>query len=234
MAISIVASSQNSATSGTAGSVAAPTGTTTGDLVVVTAHWNGQTTIADNNGATPFTEPVNDYKPNTSSGHVVSVFYRLIQASDPTTFNFTGGASGRWSLIAVTFRGQHADLFDVAPSTTNALNDEDGSPGNNAICPSITTLTNNAVHCAVAFIDAAIDDFDVWPSGYTVHQSVDNNQGQTFTTKVIAVAGATGAQSFEHNGSGTAYIGLSFSIKEAASATAIQDVIGMGVVPFAR
>jgi hypothetical protein len=219
MALSIVASSQNSSTTGTAGSVAAPTGTTTGDLVIIGAAWNGQTTIADNNGATPFTEPINDYKPNTSSGHVVSIFYRVIQAGDPTTYNFTGGASGRWSLIAVTVRGQHADLFDVAPSTANAQN-VDSPPGSGSVvCPTINTLTNNALHFVWAFIDASIDDFDVWPAEYTVHQSVDNNQGQSVATKVIASPGATGAQTFEHNGSGTAYIGISFAVKEAVVAS---------------
>lgn len=210
----IVNSSQNSASSGTAMTVAAPTDTTIGDLVIVAAHGNGQSTIVDNNGATPFTEDIDDFKPNTSSGHVMSLFHRVIVASDPTTYAFTLGATGRWSLIAVTFRGFHADLWDVAPSTTNTDN-LDSPPGSGgATAPAITTLTANAIHCALAFIDASIDDFDVWPSGYTVHQSVDNNQGQTFTTKVIAAAGDTGIQTFEHNGSGTAFIGLSFAVKD--------------------
>ena len=124
-------------------------------------------------------------------------------------------------------------MFDVAPSTTNAANDEDGSPGNNAIAPTITTLTANAIHCACAFIDASVDDFNAWPSGYTVHQSVDNNQGQTFTTKTITAAGATGAQTFGHNGTGTAYIGISFAVKEAVAATSVKDMIS-GFIPFAR
>ena len=214
----IRASSQNSATTGTALSVAAPTGTTAGDLVIVAAHANTQTTIADNNGATPFTEDINDYKPNTSSGHVVSLFSRVVQSGDPTTYNFTSGASGRWSLIAVTFQDPHADKWDVAPSTSNAQN-LDSPPGSSgAQSKTITTLTDNAIHCALAFIDAAIDDFTGWPSGYTVHQSVDNNQGQTFTTKVIASPSATGAQDFTHNGTGTAYISLSFSIKSTVVA----------------
>ena len=217
MATSVRASSQNSATTGTALSVSAPTGTTTGDLVIVAAHANTQTTIVDNNGGTAFTEDINDYKPNILSGHVVSLFSRVIQAGDPTTYNFTSGASGRWSLIAVTFQNPHADKWDVSPSTTNAQN-LDSPPGSSgATAPTITTLTNNAIHCALAFIDASVDDFTGWPSGYTVHQSVDNNQGQTFTTKVIASPSATGAQSFTHNGTGTAYIALSFSVKDSTN-----------------
>ena len=210
----IRASSQNSSTTGTAISVTAPTGTTTGDVVVVTVHGNGQTTIVDNNGATPFTEDLNDSQPNTTSGQTVSVFSRRIVGGDPGTYNFTLGASGRWSIIAVTFQNPHAsDIYDVTPATSNL----DSPPGaSTASAPSITTITKNAIHCACAFIDASVDDFTAWPAGYTVHQSVDNNQGQTFTTKVISAAGATGAQPFVHNGSGTAYIGVSFAIKNIA------------------
>ena len=49
MALSVVASSKADSTTGTALSLAMPTGTTAGDFVVVIAHANGQTTIADNN-----------------------------------------------------------------------------------------------------------------------------------------------------------------------------------------
>jgi len=234
MATTVRASSQNSATTGTAASVAAPTGTTTGDVVVIAVHFNQQTTIADNNGATPFTADLSNYKPNTSSGHTVSIFSRRIQVGDPTTFNFTGGASGRWSIIAVTFQNPHAtDIYDVTPSTTNADN-LDSPPGSSgATAPDITTTTDNAIHCALAFIDASIDDFTGWPSGYTVQQSVDNNQGQTFTTKVITPAGATGEQTFTHNGSGTAFIGLSFAVKDIGGSTSVKDMIS-GFIPFAR
>lgn len=230
MATTIRSSSQNSSTTGTAMSISAPTGTTAGDVVVITAHGNGQTTIVDNNGGTPFTEDINDYKPNTSSGHTVSLFSRRIQVGDPTTYNFTLGASGRWSLIAVAFQNPNASsIYDVSPSTGNATN-LDSPPGSSgASTATITTSSDNAIHCACAFIDASVDDFTGWPSGYTVHQSVDNNQGQTFTTKVITPAGATGTQSFTHNGSGTAYIGLSFAVKdEGVTAATWPGYIGGG------
>lgn len=184
--------------------------------------------------AATFTEDINDYKPNTASGHTVSIFSRRIIEGDPLTYNFTGGASGRWSIIAVTFQNPHAtDIYDVTPSTTNADN-LDSPPGSSgATAPDITTTTDNAIHCALAFIDASIDDFTGWPSGYTVQQSVDNNQGQTFTTKVITPAGATGEQTFTHNGSGTAFIGLSFAVKDIGGSTSVKDIIS-GLIPFAR
>jgi len=216
-AVSVVASSQNSSTTGTAMSVGSPTGTTTGHVVILTVHGNTQTTIVDNNGSTPFTEDLNDHKPNTSTGHTVSVFSRRIIAGDPATYNFTLGTSGRWSIIATTFQNVHAtDIYDVTPTTSNL----DSPPGSSdASAPTITTNTANAIHCACSFIDASVDDFTGWPSGYTVQQSVDNNQGQTYTTKVITAAGSTGAQSFTHNGTGTAYIGVSFAIKSEVVAS---------------
>lgn len=49
-------------------SVSASAGATTGDFVVVIAQHNGNVTIADNNGSTPFTEDINDWQPIPTSG----------------------------------------------------------------------------------------------------------------------------------------------------------------------
>lgn len=233
MATTLRASSQNSATSGTAITVSRPTGTVEGDVVLVKVHVNGQTTIVDNNGATPFTEDINDYKPNTSSGHTASLFRLTIPAGNPATYSFTSGASGRWSAVAETWMNPNATFYDVTPVTGNATN-LDSPPGSSgATSASINTTTSNAIHKIDAFIDASIDDFTGWPSGYTVTQSVDNNQGQTGVYKVIAAAGATGTQNFTHNGSGTAYITFSYAIKDIGGSTSVKDIIS-GFIPFAR
>lgn len=81
--------------------IPALTGRATGDVVIVTVHANTQATLADNNSGQVYTEDLADYKPNTSSGHVVSVFRRVIQDGDTTTPNFTCSATGRISAIAV-------------------------------------------------------------------------------------------------------------------------------------
>jgi len=211
----IVASSQNSSTTGTAISVSAPSGTTVGDVVICHVHANTNTTIVDNNGGTPFTEDLTDYAPNTSSGHVIAIFKRTIVSGDPTTYNFTSGASGRWSIIAFTVRKPHTSSFyDVAPSTTNTGNLDSPPGSSNAVAPTITTVNVNALHIVAGFIDASTDDFTGWPTGYTVLQSVDNNQGQTVAWKRISSPAATGAQTFTHNGSGTAYIAPSYAIRD--------------------
>lgn len=222
MATTVRASSQNQQASANSIVLTAPTGTTDGDVVICAVHGNTQATLSDGNGATPFTADLANYKPNTSSGHVVSIFSRRIQAGDPSTYTFNSDATNRISGIAVTFQNPHpTDIYDVAPSTTNADN-LDSPPGSSgATAPSITTLTDNAINCALAFIDASVDDFTGWPSGYTVLQSVDNNQGQTFTVKVITPAGATGEQAFTHNGTNTAFIGLTFAIKTSVDASTV-------------
>jgi len=212
MATTVRASNTNSATTGTAISVTAPAGTTTGDVVIVSVHANTQTTIADNNGATAFTEDINDYKPDPIDGHTVSVFSRRIQAGDPTTYNFTSGASGRWSIIAVTFQNPNASsIYDVAPSTSNA-NNIDNQLNGNISAPSITTLTDNAIHCALAWVDSQPAIYTSHPAGYTVERDA-TNQPQSFCYKVITPAGATGSQAFVTD-QFAARIAMSFAIKD--------------------
>jgi len=116
MATSLRASSQNGSTTGTAMSIAAPTGTVAGDLVIIIVHGNGNTTIVDNNGATPFTEDLTDYSPLTSD--TVSIFSRRIVGGDPTTYNFTLGASSRWSIIASTWQNPNATTMNFYTTGT--------------------------------------------------------------------------------------------------------------------
>jgi len=216
MALVFRASSQNSSTTGTAISVSAPAGTSPGDLVKVIVHGNGQTTIADNNGATPFTEQINDYKPNVGSGHTMSVFSRVIQVGDPTTYNFTMGASGRWGVVAISAYDTVTPQDDVAPSTTNATN-RDSAENGLASTASINTLVDNAVHIIVAGWDTSAIGTISTPSGYTLLANA-NGGGQPVhvSYKVITTAGATGSQGVNNTEYGT-YITFSFSIKSVAT-----------------
>lgn len=231
MATTLRASSSNSSTTGTAITVTAPTGTTTGDLVIISVHGNNQTTIADNNGATPFTEDINDYKPNTSGGHTVSIFHRVIVGGDPTTYAFTLGTSGRWSIVARTYQNPHADIWDVAPSTTNAAN-ADNSSAATIDAPSFNTTTANAVHVAFGYFDDGAAGEPSIEAGYGNTEG-DNDEPQISGDKVIASAGATGAVTFTGTTSAPR-IALSFALKTSAD-TVVKDLIGgFGIIPFAR
>lgn len=220
MALTVVASSKADSTTGTALSLARPTGTTTGDFVVVIAQANGQTTIADNNGSTPFTIAPNftNYKPNTTNGHTVTLFSRTIQAGDPSTYNFTSGASGRWGIIAITYRDSSAPSFDVAPNTANAANDDSASTGTiNA--PSITTGVANTIHTVFCGWDTSATGTITTPSGYTLLQNA-NSGGEPLhaSYKAIATASATGTVQNVNTEFG-AMIASSFSVKGVASAS---------------
>ena len=207
------ASSKADSSTGTAISVAAPTGATTGDLVVCIVQANGQTTLVDNNGATPFTEDINDYKPNTTNGHVVSVFSRVIQAGDPSTYNFTSEASERWSIVAICWQGAHS--YDVAPSTGNAANDDSASTGTiNA--PTITTVADNSHHVTFCCWDTAATGIITTPVGYTLLQNA-NAGGEPLhaSYKNITPAGATGATTHLNTEFG-AMIAMSFSVKASS------------------
>ena len=215
-------SSTNSATTGTAVSVAAPAGTTTGDVVVVIVHANaGTTTCVDNNGATPFTEDY-DAGYGGGGGHAIAIYSRRIVADDPTTYNFTISASGRWSAIAVAFQDPNpTTIYDVAPAagTVNSLQD---TANGTITAPSINTLTDNAIHIAASMMDSATATISTTPDGYT-NQQTATNQPQVFTYKLITSAGATGAQSFTWD-TATGRLGVSFAIKAAAAGSASPSV----------
>lgn len=194
----------------TAVSVARPTGTVTGDVVIVVVSANGQTTsITDNNGSTPFTE---DLVEITQVSMTVSIFSRRIQASDPATYAFTLGSSQRWTVHAVTFQDPHATvIYDVTP----VYNANANTAVTTVDAPSITTTSKDAVHCAVCCVDGITLSITGTPAGYTVQQN-SGDQVVAFTTKVIPTPGATGAQTFTHTAQTS--FGISFAIKSATYA----------------
>ena len=206
-------SHSNSATTGTDANVAITA--SPGDNVIASVHFNGQTTIVDNNGSTPWTENINDYKPNTSGGHTASIFSRRFQVGDPTTLHFTGGASGRWSIVVDVWKDAHpTDIFDVTPSTTNAANADDSSAATiNA--PSINTVTANAIHVVHGYFDDGTGGNPSGPAGYTA-AGADNDEPQGAFYKVIAAAGATGAKTVTGTTSCPRFA-FSYAIKDIAS-----------------
>jgi hypothetical protein len=212
MATTVRSSSIGTAASGTAVSVAAPAGTTTGDLVVVVVHCNNLTTIVDNNGATPFTEDLND-RQNAATSQTVSLFTRRILGGDPSTYNFTLGASNRWTAVAVAFQSPHASvIFDAAISTADAAN---GTGSFNV--PSVNTATTEAIHCSVFCADVAGNSITGTPAGYTVQQN-GGDQDIAFATKVISVPGATGTTNWT-DALDDGKIGISFAIRDINGVT---------------
>ena len=207
----ILSSSQNSASSGSP-NVSAPSGVQAGDKVIVVVTQNGQTTIADNNGSTPFTEDLADYQPNSGNGHTISVFSRIIQAGDPTTYNFTPGVTGRWAAIAIRLKGGE---YDVAPSSGNAANEDDSDDGS-IDAPSIN-VGNNSIHIVVCTWDTSAIGTITTPSGYTLIQNANGGGNPLHaSSKAFATGGATGAVTCQNTEFG-AMIAFSFSVKSRTS-----------------
>lgn len=228
MATAYRAGNANSSATGTAVSVTAPTGTTTGDAVICIVHVNTDTTIADNNGSTPFTEDINDYKPNPGNGHTQSIFSRIIQAGDPTTYNFTSGASGRWGIVAMTFSDPDPSIYDVAPTTANASNVDDPGSGT-GVTDSITTNTANAFHIVSCGWDTSAIGTITTPSGYTLIGNA-NGGGEPLhaSYKLIASQGATGTTSIVNTEFG-ARICFSFAVKSKVISTVRRlALLGVG------
>lgn len=175
-----------------------------------------------------FTEQVNDYKPNTTNGHTMSVFSRVFQTGDPTTFNFTSGASGRWGVVAITATDSSTPEDDVAPSTTNATNRDSAGDGN-ATTASINTGVNNAIHIVAVGWDTGAIGAITPPTGYTLLADANGGGEPTHLSyKVIASAGATGAV-VANNFEFAPYITFSFSIKSVAVASTVKTLASLGV-----
>lgn len=216
MALAFRSASSNSASSGSDANVGAPSGMSDGDWIVVVVQGNGQITINDDNGSTPFTKAPNfsDYKPNTTNGHTITVFYRRKQSGDPTTFHFALSTGGRWAVDAMAFSGNTVD-FDVAPSTANAANEDDSSDGS-IDAPSISVAADT-IHVVFCGWDTSEIGTITTPSGYTLIANA-NGGGEPLhaSRKAFASAGSTGAVTCSNTEFGAKIAG-SFSVKETAS-----------------
>lgn len=213
-------SSNNSATTGTAVSVASPTGTTVGDLVLVVLACNNQTTIVDNNGATVFAENLNDYQPNTANGLTLSVFSRRIIAGDPGTYNFTIGATGRWNVTAICIKNPHPSIiYDVSPVGGG---NRDTTLAATVSANSITTTTDSALHIIIGCIDTATLTMSGTPAGYTIIQNSSPNQTTTTMYKVISAAGATGSLTFTASGN-ESMLAASLAVRAAELPTTFNN-----------
>lgn len=213
-AATTVRATNKNAGSSTAPAVTAPTGTTTGDLVIVVVTINGQTTLVDNNGATPFTEDLNDYQPEVAQGLTTSIFSRRIVGGDPATYTFTAGASGAWAVVAITFQNPNVTtIYDAGPTGGNHA-----ASGSSGTSIDITTVTANAWHIAVMCPDTAANTPVTGPAGYTL-VSQTTTRFLLVAYKEIASPGAVGAQTFTWAGS-PAYIAASLVIKPIAVAAA--------------
>jgi hypothetical protein len=218
-ATTVRSSSQGSSASGTAASVGRPTGTTTGDLAICVLSTNGLTSHSDNNGGTPFTKNLNDYMGSDSG--TISIWTRRILGGDPATYAWTIGTSQRWTVSCITLQTPNTSLIFDGSISTNA----DGSSTlTDGTANNIATTQANSIHFAVLTTDGPANTVSSTPAGYTCDQN-GGDQWTALCRKVIATAGATGAQSFSWD-SLSEYMSASFAIVDSGSTGATINLFG--------
>jgi hypothetical protein len=202
-----------------------PTGTTTGDLVVAVVGHNGQETIADNNGATPFTLAYESWDAGSPFGATMTVFSRLIQGGDPATYSFTADTSDRMTVLCITFSDPNTSTtFDVSPAAGTLTTDSDAGTTTSSV--DITTLSANAIHLIIAMRDSSTNPNYVDIAGYTRLGAATAGTGEAMEGyyKVIAAAGATGAKTITHDAT-DGYLAQSFAVKNNVPATAATGAV---------
>lgn len=208
-------SSANTGASGTAVSITAPTGTTTGDMALCIISTNGVITHVDNNGGTPFSENLPDYQ-DSGSG-TLTIWTRRIMAGDPGTYNWTIGASNRWTVHCITFQNPNVSGFYDGSISTNA----DGtSTLTTGTANGISTTQANSIHVVTLTTDGPSNTITGTPAGYTCHQN-GGNQALATCTKVITTIGSTGTQSFSWD-TVSEYLSASFAIFDQAAVSSIR------------
>lgn len=166
-----------------------------------------------------FTTDLSSWSPNTTNGETAAVFSRRITATDPSTYHFTLGTSGRWSVIAVTFQNPDpSTIYDVSPSTANG-NNRDDSTTNTLTAKTITTGVDNAIHVIWGGSDDGTGGAMTVPAGYT-NEGQPTDEPSTIGVKTITPAGATGAQTITAT-TNSPMMTLSFSIYNTPAAGGI-------------
>lgn len=191
------------------------TGTLQGDLMIVMCNVDGTTTT--NYSTTTWTLPTGWAQLDTAANAGIGgfVFYKVAGASEPASYTFTPSPTGQWidgSLGCIT--GQDTTTqFDVTGS--HAI----GTSG--VSCPSITTVTPNTLLLLLGGSWAG--------TGATLQTGFTNASGQTdgnaFSTKAQAAAGATGTASF--NAGATPQVAFLLALRPlAANISSGTDTMG--------
>lgn len=212
MAITEVASAVAAAASGGA-SITHGFTLLSGDVVVAVLHTNGDGyTIADNNGAHPFSK---DYSADAGSASaMLTVFSRGCGASEPSSYAFTNPANSRWTIVLVQLRGvDTSDVYDVEP----AFAVEDST--NPITVPTWSTGVDGAQAYVALTYDGAWMYWGSPTNGFAESGSDDAQQSLGVFGKNVASAGAVGATAFTPYWSGDLMQAFRFALRPAVASS---------------
>lgn len=206
-----------SATEQTSHTVNLPT-FATNDYVVVCCNHSPDGTAAIGTVTTPtgWTLLHTSTATGAASDSRVTSFGRVMQAGDASTLSISTSTSMTIGAVAITYEGvDTVTPVDVAAPTPNT-----GTGGAN--CPSITTVTDNAMVVRVGIVDATaspLTDGDE-PAGHTARGFMNNNppsNGMSLgvADEVQVTAGSAGTALFGNGGS-EEYAAATFALRPGA------------------
>lgn len=161
-----------------------------GDLLICIVHGNGAPTFVDNNGADPFTELVD----GTANSSNRAIYWRIADATEGATFDFTMSASNRWSIVAIQLRPGSGSVQNPPIDVTPAANVADTGSSTTPSATQITVGVDHATLLWVVTVDGASTAMSAWPAAADdTTISEINDQALYVGIGVNVSAGATGA-----------------------------------------
>jgi len=216
--ITFVNVAEASATSGTSATISKPAGTQQNDFMIALLT---STIGGDGDGASMSVAPSgwtleSEYTQNTYSGQHVYVYWKVADASEPSSYSWTWAQSCGWVAQITTFNGVDTSSPIHIEGTVNQ--ESSGSP----MSPSVTTTENNCMVWLYDMCDGTVIPFGGGePSGTSSIEQTEvsnpgNGVGISTAYFVQATAGATGDKdwnldSFDENS------GQQFALKPASS-----------------
>lgn len=216
MAITYVASEYGHGST-TSQSCDKPTGVQENDIIIAAVNCNNNVTISDNNGSYPYTSAIANRNYNGTSC-TYRIFYRVVGASDPSSYTFDVSSSNSLCVILSAYRGvDTSSPFDVQCSaSTENLNvspDLDTDVATN----SLITQSDGAMIIAVGMGDTSAYTFTDNPGdSFNTRQNEGFYRLTSLADKVLASAGTQNSVSWTMSTAGR-FATQIFSLKEAGA-----------------
>ncbi len=186
-------STANASSSVTTLTIATPTGTATGDLLLATVSTDGDRTLN-----TPADWTLLDQGQSSGSDSTLAVFYRIATATEPAnhTFTWSGGEEAAGAIVRYS-----------GVSTSNPI-DASATGTGQSTSPTSPAATALSANTRVVRVYGADDDDlsgSPYPSGTTGRLNIESGGGNGTTSLGVAdssqlATGTTGAASFAQTG----------------------------------
>lgn len=230
--VSLLGTATFNTTSGTKTVTATPA---VGDLIVIVTAHSGNTSAAaptDNNSSGTYTLAETSVK--ATSADTMRIFIRdsLIASATSTIFTHAPGASSGGGLVVLKVTGM--SRTGASADKQSAKQDNQAAGGTPAPVLGTAVLTGNPV---IGAVFNASNPAALTPRSSPAYTEAFDNGYNTPTTGLEVMyisSGETGTTITWGGTSATAFGSLVLELDASALPTAIKDIIGRGLIPFAR